>query len=445
MKPWEVEEAEMSTRVICLYDDLAILPFLFYFYQAVCWNGLLSGKTGMLIALFVLFRLVFGYLRAIKNPLARFWVVFALAQACQGLIIFAVVSSMNENFPVNLINSTVFLMISEISPIHSQLVNFLIITKHLGMWIWAAHCRGLPGDLFSMIPALWCFWNLLHAQALKRKLLIAKKEAEENRLEALLCALPDGVVVLDENMKVLTWNPAVRRKLGVENSMDSELKATFVISNLEYDPEYMEKTEEIRIFGNDLKALLKKDEGAVDNFKPVLLENRYLECRGCVIKWDGRKVLILTIRNITTWVQLEKAAKRDSANKTALIRSVSHELRTPVNAIINLCQDLQSSETIEEHDREDVEILANASHFLLSMINDLLDYSRILHDKFTLVKTNFDLKHLIRSCGQLIGLQCKQKQVDFIVRYDPFLPKFAYSDENRLKQIILNLLSNAAK
>jgi signal transduction histidine kinase len=218
-----------------------------------------------------------------------------------------------------------------------------------------------------------------------------------------------------------------------------------LIEKLNYDTEYLEKKERMKSFGRDIRSLLRDKEGTVGNFKPVLHEGKHLECRGCLTMWDKSKVLILTIRDISNWAKLEKAAKQDSANKTALIRSVSHELRTPVNAIINLCQDLQSSETIGEQDREDVEVLVNASSFLLSMINDLLDYSRILHDKFELVRTNFDLKRLIKGCGQLIALQCKQKFVDFLVRYDPLLPRIINSDENRLKQVILNLLSNAVK
>jgi signal transduction histidine kinase len=285
----------------------------------------------------------------------------------------------------------------------------------------------------------------------KKKLLIGKQKAEvekevkEKRLKALLYAMADGIVVLSEGLKILTHNPAILTQLEVQSDSNAVDTMEKLIGKMNYDSEYLSPGEEAYVFNADLCELLRQGEGAGKNFAPLLYAGKHLECRGCVTKWDENKIMVLTVRDTSNWAQLEKAAKRDSANKTALIRSVSHELRTPVNAIINLCQDLQESSSLAGKDKADVEVLVNASNFLLSMINDLLDYSRILHDKFELMKTRFNLENLMKSCGQLIALQCKHKHVDFTVRYDSQLPKFVHSDENRLKQVILNLLSNAVK
>ena len=451
MKKWEAAEAEIFTKIMGMADLPGTLHQLFYTVQASSKSGFFTMETLTNCALFVLARLFFIMLRSIGRPFLQFWLVFALYEIGQASTLCVVASDWNENFTLHLICSTAVLMIGEISPIHSLLFNALLVTKHMVLWTLVGRSRGVEGEMTSLIPALWVLWILLYAQEHKRRLLIAKqkaeeeKEVEERRLKALLYAIPDGIIVLSETTHVLTYNPTILSQFDLLSTPNPELKLETLIGTLRYDSEYLGKDQISQAFQDDIAKIMSGEEGVVGSFKPILFQGKHLECRGCVTKWDDSKVLILTIRDTSNWAQMEKTAQRDSANKTALIRSVSHELRTPVNAIINLCEDLQTSTALGRKDREDVEVVSNASYFLLSMINDLLDYSRFLHEKFALVKTNFDLEQLIRSCGALIALQCKQKGVNFCARVDPLLPKFAYTDENRLKQVILNLLSNAVK
>ena len=450
MEKWEADEADVYVQMILQADYPSILSQLYCFVLAAGEHGLFSFDSVVFGCLFALYRTYFAKLRTIASPFRKYWTVFVIWEIVQ-LLIISNVYFQQESFTLHCINSTAILILAEVSPIHSLSCNCLLVLKHIVLWVGVAWGKQAPGEIASFVPILWLFWNVLGAQDHKRKLLMGKhkaeqeKEGKERRLVALLSAMPDGVVVFSEKLAILTHNPAILEQLGVPSDDKAVSSMELLIRELKYDPEYLSPDEERMVFKEDLCVLRNQEEGAVKNFKPLLYEGKHLECRGCVTKWDESKVLVLTVRDTSNWAQLEKAAKRDSANKTALIRSVSHELRTPVNAIINLCQDLQTSTSIGERDRADVEVLANASNFLLSMINDLLDYSRILHDKFDLVRTNCDLEHLIRSCGRLIALQCRHKQVELVVRFDPLLPKLAYTDENRLKQVILNLLSNAAK
>ena len=450
MKTWEIEEAEVAIRMMLHSEYPAAISQLYYIVQIAQIFGLFSLKTLAIASICALFQVFLVRLRAIPNPAVKFWVVFGMFEAVQSLVMTMICLGSPESFTIHLINSTTLLVLGEVNCLHSFVMNCALIAKHVLLWVCIASLRGIPGEGFSFVPTLWVFWDLLYVLPYKRGLLIAKhkaeeeKEVEERRLKALLSAMPDGVAVLSGTLHVLTYNPAMLTQLSLHTALHPETHLEKLIQRLEYDLEYCPPEEHSR-FQEDIFGLLEQKEGTVMNFKPLLYEGKHLECRGCVTLWDDCKVLVLTVRDTSNWAQLEKAAKKDSANKTALIRSVSHELRTPVNAIINLCQDLQASPSLGAQDRADVEVLANASNFLLSMINDLLDYSRILHDKFELVKTRFDLEQLIHSCGALISLQCREKQLNFSVRFDPLLPKFAYTDENRLKQVILNLLSNAVK
>ena len=124
-----------------------------------------------------------------------------------------VYNSAHESFAVNLVAATTVLMIGEISPVHSLLLNGLLVAKHILLWTLLAWIKGITGDFISVIPALWVFWLLLYTQEHKRKVLRAKQKAEEEkkveelRLKALLSALPDGVIVISQALEVLTHNP----------------------------------------------------------------------------------------------------------------------------------------------------------------------------------------------------------------------------------------------
>jgi signal transduction histidine kinase len=451
MDKWALEEKGLSVELVLLTEYPSYLTCLSFVWQGIASQGLISVHVAALIGLYGVIWYYYRRINAIRSTEVQFWIMFVLYQFGQVSMLYRARFDKHESFTSSILCSTVMMIMGEINPVHSLLLNGVLVAKHIVLWTLVAWSKGVPGEAFSFTLSAWCMWMLLIAMERKRKLLTAKQQAEEakqveeQRLKALLSAIPDGVIVISDDFRILTYNPAALQQLHLQTAENPELSLNQLIQTLQYDYEYLSSEEEEHRFDQDLKQLILNEISSTKSFKPVLHQGIHLECRGCVAKWDEKKVLVLIARDNSNWAQLEKAAKQDSANKTALIRSVSHELRTPVNAILNICQDLQTSPALGDQEREDIEVLANASHFLLSMINDLLDYSRILHEKFTLAKTNFDLERLIRSCGRLIALQCKLKQVDFIVRYDPFLPKFAYSDENRLKQIILNLLSNAAK
>ena len=450
MKTWEIEEIQVAIRLMLHSEYPAAVSQLYYILQIANSYGFFSLHTLSITCICALFQVFLIRLRAIPSPTMKFWVVFGMFETVQMLVMTMMYLGSPESFTIHLVQSTALLMVGEVSAIHSVWVNCALIAKHVILWVGIGRMRGIPGEGFSFVPSLWVFWNMLYVLPYKRGLLIAKQKAEdekaveEKRLKCLLAAMPDGVAVLSSALRILRYNPAMLTQLDLETSPHPEPHIETLVSSLQYDPEYC-RPEDDSLFRDDILSLVRQKDGTVMNFKPVLYEGRHLECRGCVTVWDECKVLVLTVRDTSNWAFLEKTAKKDSANKTALIRSVSHELRTPVNSIINLCQDLLNSPTLSEKDREDVEVMNNASNFLISMINDLLDYSRILHDKFALVKTRFDLEYLIRSCGSLLSLQCRAKHLNFSVRFDPFLPKLAYTDENRLKQVILNLLSNAVK
>ncbi|MFM2225992.1 MAG: hypothetical protein RJA07_2194 [Bacteroidota bacterium] len=130
--------------------------------------------------------------------------------------------------------------------------------------------------------------------------------------------------------------------------------------------------------------------------------------------------------------------------KDRFFANISHELRTPMNAIKGISELLENTEHNAE-DNELIESLKKSSNHLLSVINDILDYSKIQEGKLHLIHVEFDLRDVLYSAFNLLKYNARQKNIDYRFHIDPKVPKFIEGDPQRLKQVIVNLLGNAIK
>ena len=123
---------------------------------------------------------------------------------------------------------------------------------------------------------------------------------------------------------------------------------------------------------------------------------------------------------------------------------MSHEIRTPINAVLGMdemiireCQDKRILEYANDID--------SAGHQLLSLVNDILDFSKIESGKMELHPVEYELFSIMNDCYNMIFMRAKRKELQFIIENDPDIPAFLYGDEVRIRQIIMNLLTNAVK
>ncbi len=195
--------------------------------------------------------------------------------------------------------------------------------------------------------------------------------------------------------------------------------------------------------------------------KQVLVAERYLERKdgsflpiiktGTWITIDDTEYLVDTLVDITIQKELEQklqvaktAAEAASHSKTEFLSRMSHEMRTPLNAIIGMTRLSEKTDSVEKL-KQCMETIKLSSNHLLSLINDILDLSKIEADKLELSLEPFSVADLARDTAALIDPKVREKNIRLQLAVDERIPPLLMGDPLRLSQVLLNFLSNAVK
>ncbi len=129
--------------------------------------------------------------------------------------------------------------------------------------------------------------------------------------------------------------------------------------------------------------------------------------------------------------------------KECFLFNISHEIRTPLNGIIGMAQILHDK--IDNNFNEYVDIISSCSNQLMDILNDILDYAKITSGNISLCPTNFNLRQCVEEIHDVIISKATGKNLDINYSIDSNIPENIYCDQKRLKQILINLISNSVK
>lgn len=145
-------------------------------------------------------------------------------------------------------------------------------------------------------------------------------------------------------------------------------------------------------------------------------------------------------------IQKEFVKQADESNrrKSEFLANMSHELRTPMNAILGMCE-INRSESSAEALIENNENIYSSGKELMNIINDLLDFSKISSGRMELSCKEYSLSNLLNDIINMISARKGSKNLEFVVDINPEIPDSLFGDEMRIKQIVINILTNALK
>lgn len=174
----------------------------------------------------------------------------------------------------------------------------------------------------------------------------------------------------------------------------------------------------------------------------VINENRQAEAR---LKKLNNELEHRVEERTAQLQEAKQAADNANQSKSDFLANMSHELRTPLNGILGYAQIMNRSQFWGEKERNGISIIHQCGSHLLTLINDILDLSKIEAGKLDLHSKAFYFPSFLQSIVEIVRIRTEEKQIDLIYLPDAELPEGIEADEKRLRQVLINLLGNAVK
>jgi two-component system CheB/CheR fusion protein len=293
--------------------------------------------------------------------------------------------------------------------------------------------------------------SLIDIDLLKRNTI--ELEASRNYATAIIETLHQPLVVLNAELEVITANRAFYQIFQM-HPHHTERQSIFALGNREWD------IPKLRSLLNDILRLdiSVQDYEVTQHF--TNLGRRTMLINACQIDQGnvGKMILIaiedITERNLQKQLLIAKNQELsetmivcETANraKSIFLGNMSHELRTPLNSIMGFSQILQDDPNLNAESQEYLEIINQSGEHLLLLIEDLLDISKIEADKIEIEPNFICLSNFLDITVSMICIKAAQKNLIFTTHFAADLPTTIYADEKRLRQVLLNLLSNSIK
>ena len=269
---------------------------------------------------------------------------------------------------------------------------------------------------------------------------------EQMRIWAAIEAIPDGFVLYDREERLLTCNQ--RYKDIYPLSAPAMVPGVRFEDILRYG---LARGQHVDAVGREEEWLanrLSQHRDPEGEYEQELADGRWIRVQDHPTPDGGRVGLRLDITELkqqqTALEEARRAAEAANRAKSAFLANMSHEIRTPMNGVVGMAELLCDTDLTEDQ-RLFAETIRSSGEALLTIINDILDYSKIEAERLTLHPEPFDLERTIHEVAMLLQPRARAKGIDLAVDFDIFLPTRFVGDQGRIRQVLTNLMGNAVK
>ncbi|HEX5394600.1 MAG TPA: PAS domain S-box protein [Rhodocyclaceae bacterium] len=298
-----------------------------------------------------------------------------------------------------------------------------------------------------------------------RKLMEQALAAREREFRMLAENVPDNIIRYDTHVRKVYLNPACARFLDVrpdeliglspeETPLDKRVMAADEISaairKVLATGEAVEMEASLHTpHGSEIHHLrLVAERNSQGNIVGALLLSRDITERKKadeeLMRYRQHLEELVAIRT-QELAQARDAAESANRAKSAFLANMSHELRTPLNAILGFAELMETDSSVPENQRRNLGTINRSGRHLLSLINDILEISKIEAGRLVLQPANCDLPELVGTLVESMALRVKERRLLMELHIADGVPRFITTDVGKLRQILINLLSNAVK
>lgn len=291
-----------------------------------------------------------------------------------------------------------------------------------------------------------CFAGFIK-DASQRTQALANEKRAKAQFENAMNAAMDAIIIIDDEGKIRNFNPAAEEIFGHKFEEISGKKLSDVIIPYRYREAH----------DKGMKHYLNTGEGPVLDSRIEIEglhasgEEIQIELAIREIEGASGKLFIGYARDISERKSFEaellgakNSAEMATRAKTSFLAMMSHEIRTPLNGVLGI-HGLLKETKLDDDQKQLLETASESGQSLLSIINDLLDFSKLEAGKFEIEKKQFDIRELVTSVINLIQPHADDKQLKLNYKIDDAIPQLLMGDAARIRQILLNLAWNAIK